>query len=224
MKIAVFGATGNSGLQVVEQALNRGHQVTAIVRNPDKLTNFTENPNFKIAKCNLLNGDELSTHLQGQDCVISALGVAGVHFFKISFYLDSIKSITQAMKKAGLRRLLAITSFYTKPDTAYPNVYKFVLRPMIGRQLDNMQEMETFLFTEECSDIDFTLVRPPRLLDAPLEDLEVKVNEDAYFFPDYSTRNQIPRANVARFLLDSAEKGAYVRKGVAIDLPKPAAQ
>jgi hypothetical protein len=42
-----------------------------------------------------------------------------------------------------------------------------VLRPMIGRQLDNMDEMENYIL-KEGSDLDYTIVRPPRLLDAPL--------------------------------------------------------
>lgn len=53
-------------------------------------------------------------------------------------------------------------------DTVYPTIYKMVLRPMIGRQLDSMNEMEDFL-TKQCQDIDYTIVRPPRLLDAPLK-------------------------------------------------------
>lgn len=49
---------------------------------------------------------------------------------------------------------------------------------------------------------------------------EVKVCEDDYFFPDYSTANRIPRANVARFMLDILKDGKYIRQGVAIDMPK----
>jgi hypothetical protein len=118
---------------------------------------------------------------------------------------------------------------------------------MIGRQLDNMLEMEDYL-EKECQDINFTIVRPPRLLDQPLEgrfllinlelhlskffkwfksnriDTSVSVAENAYYFADYSTRNQIPRANVAKFMLDSLDAGTYFKKGVAIDLPKPTTQ
>jgi len=47
---------------------------------------------------------------------------------------------------------------------------------------------------------------------------EVKVNENGYFFPDKSTANRIPRANVARFMLDTFKDGKYVRQAVAIDM------
>ena len=97
--------------------------------------------------------------------------------------------------------------------------------------------MEDFL-EKECQDIDYTIVRPPRLIDghiigksfSPDEDRrlsftsslekEMKVCEDDYFFPDFSTANKTPRANVARFMLDTLKNQTYIRQGVAIDLPK----
>jgi hypothetical protein len=62
----------------------------------------------------LLDAEELGNHLQGFDCVLSALGVTGIQIFKISFYLDSMKSIVAGMRKAKLNRLLCVASFYTK--------------------------------------------------------------------------------------------------------------
>ncbi len=49
---------------------------------------------------------------------------------------------------------------------------------------------------------------------------EVKVNENDYFFPDQSTANRIPRANVARFMLEILKDEKYIRQGVAIDMSK----
>ena len=106
-----------------------------------------------------MDANELSKHLENKDCIVSALGAPGVHFFKIKFYLESMQSLVEAMRKANLKRIICITAFYTKriiyyflnlngiikilisiykADPNYPNVYKYVLRPMIGRQLDSM--------------------------------------------------------------------------------------
>ena len=139
MKIALFGASGNTGLQLAEQALARGHQVTALVRDPSKLSQFASNQNFKVficnkkfhetyvliyqltlssfikaVKCNILDPAELAPHLEGQECVLSALGAPGIHIFRITLYTESMKSIVTAMKKVNLKRLLCVTSFYTK--------------------------------------------------------------------------------------------------------------
>ena len=81
-----------------------------------------------------------------------------------------------------------------------------------------MYEMEEWMF-REANDIDYTIVRPPRLMDQPLTNKTECVNVDGYFFPDTKTLNQIPRANVARFMLDALETNMYVKKAVAVDLP-----
>jgi biliverdin reductase/flavin reductase len=146
-----------------------------------------------------MNPDEIAPYLESHDCVLSALGVRGICIFKVTFYLDSMKSITAAMRKANLKRLICVTSFYSKrknkikidlinfirsnafdlffhkADTIYPQIYKFLLRPMIGRQLDSMNEMEEYLVSQ-CSDLDYTIVRPPRLQDEPLKGLLKNIN------------------------------------------------
>lgn len=66
-----------------------------------------------------MNSDELAKHLEGQECVLSALGSPGIHLFKITFYQDSIKSIVNAMRKAKVQRLICITAFYTKRNLIF---------------------------------------------------------------------------------------------------------
>jgi biliverdin reductase/flavin reductase len=63
-----------------------------------------------------MNPDDLATHLSGFDAVLSALGAPGIHLFKVSLYTDSMKSIVTSMKKNNLKRLLCVTSFYTKRE------------------------------------------------------------------------------------------------------------
>lgn len=219
MKIALFGATGNTGLQLVAQAVQRGHTVSALVRNTGKLATFAGNENFKVIQCDILNPKEIAAHLQGHDCVVSALGVAGVRFSAITFYQDSIKSIVSAMREANIKRLVCITSQYAKPDPNYPLWIKLFLRPLIGRQLDSMLVMEEFLF-KECDDIDYTIVRPPGLTDNPLANKDVATKENEYHFGNVATTHQMPRADVAQFMLNELEKNQYIKKGVSIDFLK----
>lgn len=94
--------------------MERGHEITAILRNPKKLEVFKDNANLKIITANILNSDELVPHLQGKDCVLSALGLPGFHWSNITFYIESIKSITDAMNKAEVKRLICMTALYTK--------------------------------------------------------------------------------------------------------------
>lgn len=69
---------------------------------------------LKVVQCDLLNPLELAKHLEGQDAVLSALGVAGLQIYAMTFYEDSMKSIVTAMRNANVKRLICVTAFYTK--------------------------------------------------------------------------------------------------------------
>ena len=90
---------------------------------------------------------------------------------------------------------------------------------MIGRQFDVMYRMEEYLMNDS-KDIDYTIVRPPRLTDEPLQDpFKLITNEDGYNFPNVKSKNSTPRSNVAHFMLDQVDSNKHIKKGVAIDFP-----
>ena len=73
MKLLIFGATGGTGRALVEQALHEGHEVTAFVRNPAKMT--TQHEKLKVVKGNVKDCHSVGSAVAGQDAVFSALGV-----------------------------------------------------------------------------------------------------------------------------------------------------
>ena len=72
MRLLVLGASGQTGQQLVQQALEKNHEVTALVRDPSKLD--IKNDNLKVQKADIFNEEEMKGHLQGQDAVMSCLG------------------------------------------------------------------------------------------------------------------------------------------------------
>ena len=105
MKIALIGASGMVGSAIRDEALSRGHQVTAIVRNPDKIS--VKNPSLTVKKGDVLEGkvDEL---VRGQDAVISAYNPG---WSNPNIADDTIKAyiaIVNGVKKAGVKRLLVV--------------------------------------------------------------------------------------------------------------------
>jgi len=132
-----------------------------------------------------MNPLELTKHIEGSLAVLSALGQHGLQISAMTFYEDSMKSIVTAMRNAKVKRLICVTSFYSKckffsssschmfqliildQPEKYPFIFKLAIRPMIGRHLDSMFIMEEYL-EKECQDLDYTIVRPPRLLDDPI--------------------------------------------------------
>merc|ERR1711953_1521835 len=105
MRIAILGATGQTGLQAVLQALDSGHSVTALVRSPDKLAGISH-PSLTVTECDVFSQEQLSSHLGGHDAVLSCLG------FKpqkpaVTGYLEVTRSLVGAMKTVdGLNRLV----------------------------------------------------------------------------------------------------------------------
>jgi putative NADH-flavin reductase len=94
-KIAIIGATGRAGSQLLEEALRRGHSVTAIARNTDKLA---ARPNVTIKQVDALDADALQQAISGSDVVISA-----AHFATLP-----ASAVIGPVKKAGVKRLLVV--------------------------------------------------------------------------------------------------------------------
>ncbi|TMS03964.1 Flavin reductase (NADPH) [Larimichthys crocea] len=216
MKVAVLGATGQTGQYLVNQALQQGHTVTAIVRNPGKLT--IHHDNLKVVEADIFSAESLKTHFKGQDVIMSCLGFPVSIFSAVTGYTLSMKIMISAMREAQVNRIITMTSWYTEPNsgTQSPYLIRFLLLPLIRSVLTNMHQMEQFL--QETGDINWTVVRPPGLKNLPASAQEFLTHE-GYFVPDnsgYPVGSTVGRGDVARFMLSLLNNNAWVKKGVAI--------
>lgn len=115
MKIAIIGATGFVGSKLVNEALNRGLEVTAIARNTETIS--AENVNKVSVDVNNVN--QLSEVLKNQDVVISAFNAGWTNPNIYDDFLSGSKSIQQAVKQAGVRRMIIVGgagSLYANED------------------------------------------------------------------------------------------------------------
>jgi putative NADH-flavin reductase len=107
MKVALIGASGFVGSKILAEALHRGHQVTAIVRNPEKIQ---PDKNLNTKQADVLNVDELAKLLAGHDVIVSAFnparGVAGAHVYDL--HVQGHKAILAAANKSGVKRFLGV--------------------------------------------------------------------------------------------------------------------
>ncbi|KAI3371981.1 hypothetical protein L3Q82_006848 [Scortum barcoo] len=216
MKIAVMGATGQTGQYLVNQALQQGHVVTAIVRNPGKLA--VHHDNLKVVEADIFTGNSLATHFKGQDVIMSCLGFPASFLSAVTGYTMSMNVVVSAMREARVNRIITMTSWYTDPNsgTQSPYLIRFLLLPMIRSVLTNMYEMEQFL--QKTEDINWTVVRPPGLKNLPATAQEFLTHE-GYFVPDSSGNpagSSVGRGDVARFMLSLLNSNTWVKKGVAI--------
>src|SRR5258708_19466015 len=107
MKLFVIGATGRTGQEVVQQALARGHDVTAFVRSPESIT--LKNERLSVLKGNATDENQLFEAMQNHDAVISTLGPREV--FKPSSLLnDSALAASRAMQRSGVKRLVVLSA------------------------------------------------------------------------------------------------------------------
>ena len=106
MKIALIGASGFVGTAILDEALERGHHVTAIVRHPEKIT--VENKNLKKDKADAFNADEIAEALKGHDVVVSAYNSGWTNPNIYDDFLKGSKVIQEGVKKSGVKRLIVI--------------------------------------------------------------------------------------------------------------------
>jgi uncharacterized protein YbjT (DUF2867 family) len=104
MKICIFGATGPTGRELVAQALEQGHEVTAFARRPEKLNVPA------IQGDTTRDYDAVARAVRGQDAVLSALGV-GATFTPDALMLRSLRNIERAMLSQRVQRLIVMSAF-----------------------------------------------------------------------------------------------------------------
>ncbi|WP_442587580.1 NAD(P)-dependent oxidoreductase [Pedobacter sp. AW31-3R] len=106
MKIALIGASGFVGTAILKEALDRGHQVTAIVRNPENIT--LANDQLKVVKADILDTDQVTAAVKGADAVISAYNPGWSNPDIYEEFLKGSKSIQAGTKAAGVKRYIII--------------------------------------------------------------------------------------------------------------------
>ncbi len=158
MKITVFGASGGTGLQLVEQAMAAGHRVTAVVRDPARMSPG----GFDVVRADVLDPEAIAPAIAGSDVVISALGPRPKATEPIC--APAAESIVTAMRAAGARRLIIIAAsgYIDDPADGFltGSIAKPIVRRLLRRPFADMARADEIV---SGSGLDWTIMRPPRL-------------------------------------------------------------
>lgn len=205
MRLFILGATGGIGRQLVDQALERHHQVTAFVRSPEKLG--ARRDGLTVIQGDVRNLDAMSAALRGHDAMLSTLGPPGPSRNTITS--DGARTTVTAMQTAGIRRLVIVGVAALFPDIG---MFGRMLRNTLLRNIaDDSAEMERIV---KATSLDWTIVRPPRLTNGPrTEHYGVAADHLPKGAGDNAT---ISRADVAHFMLDEIERPAHIQQVVGI--------
>lgn len=208
MNLLIIGGTGKTGRELIKQGLDKGHCITAIVRNPNKLQ--INHPNLHIVKGNVLIPHTLEHAFKGQDAVLSALGHKRF-FIKTTILSRGTKNIITAMDKHGVNRLLCITSLgINESRYGLGLYYTFFVIPFIIYFYFRDKEKQEKLIRK--SGLDWTLIRPGQLTMGKLR-TTYKHGED---LGSYIFTKMVSRADVAHFILQELETKQYINQCPAI--------
>jgi putative NADH-flavin reductase len=210
MKLAIFGVTGGVGREVLAQALGAHHEVRALARNPSKLG--PEIPSLSMRAGDVRDAAAVADVIAGTDAVICALGA------KPSDPTDTCSlgttNIIAGMKLHNVKRLAVVTGCMVghPPELMQGWVYKLIRLLEIGPMKRMMMDRRAQEAVVKSSDLDWTIVRPPRLLDGPKTGV-YQIGADLVI----GTKAGIRRADVAEILLKSVTTNQFVRQGVAVN-------
>ena len=197
MKLFVLGATGKTGVHLLKQGLERGHEITAFVRSPEKLAD--KGAKLSVQVGDPTNAGQLAAALPGHEAVLSMIGAKGLG--PTDIHAQCARATIEAMGKTGVRRLIAVSSAFLFSDVGLVGslLRRFVFQNIVA----DHREQERII---QASGFDWTVLRPPRLLPG-----EARAQ---YRFAD----EELPRggstlrfADLAHFMLDVAEKNEHIR-------------
>ncbi|MGW1592301.1 NAD(P)-dependent oxidoreductase [Streptomyces sp. NPDC002343] len=208
MKLTVFGATGGTGRELVRQALDAGHEVTAVVRDPARLR--VSGDRLEVVRSSLADPEELRAAVRGRYAVLSGLGPRGRKADGVTARLT--RTIVRAMEAEGVRRLLVVSASPVGPapkgDGAVDRAVRSVVSVILKDVYADLREMEADLAR---SDTDWTCVRPPRLQDKPLTGRYRTVVGGNPVHGRF-----LARADVAHAMLSMIDAKETVRQGVGV--------
>ena len=201
MKLLLLGATGRAGGALLEQAFERGHLVTAFVREPAKIT--ARHRNLTVVQGDSLDGNALEAHLPGHHAVISALSPGTLKRSPLQWQF--IETMTGAMAHRGPKRLLVLSVGFLFDDAGF---LASVLGKTIFRNIRRgSQEMEEVV---QSSGLAWTIVRLPRLTpDGQSGEYHARVGHAP------PTRS-ISRGTLAHFVLTEAETNQFLHTVVGV--------
>jgi len=165
MNLTILGATGATGTCLTGQALASGHEVTAIVRDPARLA-VPAHQRLRTVTADVMDPASITPAIAGADAVISAVGPRGTG--PTTVIQDSVRSIIQAMQKAGTRRLLEVSGSVVTDDGESPYL-RYLIKPVARRTFlrhvcADMRRAEDEI---RDSNLDWTIFRPPALTGKP---------------------------------------------------------
>jgi putative NADH-flavin reductase len=219
MKLTIIAATGGIGRELLQQSIDAGHDVTAVVRNPQKLSRQVS---AVTADMSAPEPAALESAIGGADAVLSGLGPHSNADAGIAS--KGTRAIVAAMKATSVRRIVAVSAApvatVATPSRPSPprhdpgdgffmrHLFSRVASAMFSKVYADLAQMEDILSQ---SDTDWTVVRPPQLTGKPFTG-----NYRTAYGQNIRGGWSVPRADVAHLMLSALAEPGTIRQSIGI--------
>ena len=207
--VLIIGATGGTGRQLVTQALQRGYEVTALVRDPSRLTET--NTRLRVVTGDVLDYASIDAAVRGQDAVISALG-HNQFFRPTRIQSDGTRNILRAMEAHGVGRFVCETSLGLGDSAGRLGVYYTLFTTPVILPFyfwDKTRQEQAIA----ASATDWTIVRPGVLTNGPASGGRYRHGRN---IGGFLGTVRVSRADVAEFMLNQLRDRTYIKQAPGI--------
>lgn len=210
MRVAIFGASGATGILLTQRCLNAGYAVSALLRSPDR---FPSRERVRVVVGSALESMAVRQTVEGADVVLSALGARS---WRNEYVLErAVPLIVTAMRQTGVSRIIVLGSAGARAESLdrQPALVRWLLRWVLYQGVlkwPSAAQRAQWL-TLSASGLDWTMVMPPMLTNGPARH---KIRVDGEALPPGGMR--IARADVADFMMQQIGNDRWVGKGVYI--------
>lgn len=206
MKIAILGAGGMTGERLIAEAIRRGHTVIGIARTPDRIKG--DAPHVERRKGDAFDRESVIEGIAGAEAVITTVGKRDLLDSRVTLNTAAHTHVIEGMRRHGIRRLVAISSFGAALDFTRPGIRRKIYLYLRRRYYGDMQEMERLVLG---AGIDAVVVRSPMLYNTPARG-QYEVEQDRNI-PGGRT---LSREDLAAFALDCVEKPDHLGHIVSV--------
>jgi uncharacterized protein len=215
MKLVIFGATGNVGQRITKEALDRGHEVVAVVRDPAR--SEAPDPRIRLVQGDATDAASVASVVRGADAVVNAISPRpGKHGKPAPSLTDAARALISGLKEAGVKRLAVVGgagSLEVAPGVAlvdtpgFPDAYK-------QEALEQRDALD--VYRAEAGGLDWTYLSPAAMIQPGERTGRYRTTDDQ-FLTDAQGNSTISFEDYAVALLDELERPQHTgrRFGVA---------
>ena len=201
MNLLIIGATRGIGIQLLEQALQVGHTVTALVRDAQKMPK--QHDRLRVMQGDILDLESVQSAMAEQEAVCITIGI-GITWKPVMVFSQGTRNVLEAMRRQGVRRLICITGIGAGDSKGHGGfLYDRFFNPIFLKTIyEDKDRQETLI---RASETEWTIVRPGLLTNGSLTKKYQVITD----LTDV-TAGKISRADVAHFILEELAANRYL--------------